>query len=168
MSTYRFQYPEPRTYTLLPPEDYTFVVTECGEPRPGKTNPKSLVLDVTIAIQPSGQTLRYYPSAGEDKNGNKRDTISEFLLAVNRASAVGEEPDWDSVVSAKGKCRLKIEKDLNNRDRNAVHFLHVPKQVGPTAAQPPSTYSPDEVKKAAKAAQAAAGGDDIEPDDIPF
>ncbi len=112
------------------------------------------------------------PWCGTDKNGEKRDGIAEFLLAVNRVPKIGEEPDWKRLVGAKGKCRLKVEiasqGSLAGKEVNKVAWFHRPKQVGPTAEQPPPSYSEPEVKKAAKAAQAAAGGDDLAPDDIPF
>src|SRR5258707_10403390 len=152
MSNYRYQgEPEQRVFGALREGDYQFVVAEIDEPY---TNPKSGndVLPVKLSIQPQGVPVFANPWCGTDK--------------------IGEEPDWKRLVGAKGKCRLKVEiasqGSLAGKEVNKVAWFHRPKQVGPTAEQPPPSYSEPEVKKAAKAAQAAAGGDDLAPDDIPF
>ena len=172
MSNYRYKgEPEQRVFGALPEGDYQFVVAEIDEPY---TNPRSGndVLPVKLSIQPQGVPVFANPWCGTDKNGEDRDGIAEFLLAVNRAPKIGEEPDWKRLVGAKGKCRLKVEiaaqGSLAGKEVNKVAWFHRPKQVGPTAEQPPQSYSKPEVEKAAKTAQAAAGGDDMEPDDIPF
>jgi len=172
MSNYRYKgEPEQRVFGALPEGDYQFVVAEIDEPY---TNPRSGndVLPVKLSIQPQGVPVFANPWCGTDKNGEDRDGIAEFLLAVNRAPKIGEEPDWKRLVGAKGKCRLKVEiaaqGSLAGKEVNKVAWFHRPKQVGPGAEQPPSSYSPAEVNQAAKAAQAATGGDDLEPDDIPF
>jgi len=172
MSNYRYRgEPEQRVFGALPEGDYQFVVAEIDEPY---TNPKSGndVLPVKLSIQPQGVPVFANPWAGTDKNGEDRDGIAEFLLAINRAPKIGEEPDWQRLVGAKGKCRLKVEiaaqGSLAGKEVNKVAWFHRPKQVGPSTEQPPTSYSKPEVEKAAKAAQAAAGGDDMEPDDIPF
>jgi len=178
MSTYRFQKPSERpAFGALQEGDYTFVVSQCGEPY---TNPKSgnLVLAVKLAIQPGGTPVFANPWAGTDRTGEERDDIAVFLLAVNRAPKPGEEPDWDRVVGAKGKCRLKVEiaqmGALAGKEVNKVHYFYAPKQVGPTAnKQPRQNYSPAEVAKAAAEQQhrsAGLAGPDLgtEPDDIPF
>src|SRR4029077_3808175 len=105
-----------------------------------------------------------------------RDGIAEFLLAINRAPKIGEEPDWKRLVSAKGKCRLKVEiaaqGSLAGKEVNKVAFFHRPKQVGPATEQPRQSFTQSEIK----ASQAAIGRTltgkdpdlDVEPDDIPF
>jgi hypothetical protein len=172
MSNYRYRgEPEQRVFGPLPEGDYQFVVAEIDEPY---TNPKSGndVLPVKLSIQPQGVPVFANPWAGTDKNGEDRDGIAEFLLAINRAPKIGEEPDWQRLVGAKGKCRLKVEiaaqGSLAGKEVNKVAWFHRPKQVGPSTEQPPPSYSKPEVEKAAKATQVAAGGDDVEPDDIPF
>jgi hypothetical protein len=172
MSNYRYRgEPEQRVFGALPEGDYMFVVAEIDEPY---TNPKSGndVLPVKLSIQPQGVPVFANPWCGTDKNGEDRDGIAEFLLAVNRAPKIGEEPDWKRLVGAKGKCRLKVEiaaqGSLAGKEVNKVAWFMRPKQVGPSAEPTKQSYSPAEVNKAAKAAQAAAGGDDLAPDDIPF
>jgi hypothetical protein len=172
MSNYRYRgEPEQRVFGPLPEGDYIFVVTEIDEPY---TNPKSGndVLPVKLSIQPQGVPVFANPWAGTDKNGEDRDGIAEFLLAVNRVPKIGEEPDWKRCVGAKGKCRLKVEianqGSLAGKEVNKVAWFMRPKQVGPSAESTKQSYSQAEVNKVAKAAQAAAGGDDMEPDDIPF
>jgi hypothetical protein len=158
--------PESRVFGPLPQGDYSFVVSTADEPY--FKNDK-WILAVKLTIQPQGIPIFANPWSGIDRNGEDRDGIAEFLLAVNRAPAPGDEPEWGRLIGAKGKCRLKVEiaaqGSLAGKEVNKVAWFHRPKQVGPTAEQPPSSYSPAEVNKAA---QAAAGGDDLEPDDIPF
>ncbi len=169
---------ETRAFGLLPAGDYSFVITGV-EPPYYKNGKWILAVKLTIqppGIQPHGVLVFANPWSGTDKNGEDRDGIADLLIAVNRAPAVGQEPEWGRLIGAKGKCRLKIQPDQNNIDRNKVAFFHRPKQVEPAVAhstsseqaQRPPTYSPAEVNQAAKAAQAAAGGADVEPDDIPF
>jgi len=171
MSIYKYKgAPEARVFGALPEGDYQFVVSECGEPY--EKDSGNIVLGVKLTILPQGIPVFANPWCGTDKNGEDRDGIAEFLLAINRAPKVGDEPDWNRIVGAKGKCRIKVEiakiGTLAGKEVNKVAWFMRPKQVGPTAEQPPSSYSPAEVNQAAKAAQAAAGGDDVEPDDIPF
>lgn len=169
MSTYRFQKPPPRpAFGPLAEGDYQFVVAECDEPYESKAG--NQVLPVKLTIQPDGTPVFDNPWAGTDKNGAERDGIAEFLLAVNRAPKPGQEPNWRSVVGAKGKCHLKVviaeQGNLAGKEVNKVAWYFVPKQVGPTTEQ--QTYTEPEAKKAAQAVQTAAGGDEMEPDDIPF
>jgi hypothetical protein len=171
MSTYRFDDPPARpNFGPLKEGDYSFVVSECDEPYQSKAG--NYVLPLKLSIQPDGTPVFDNPWAGTDKNGDDRDGIAEFLLAVNRAPARGQEPNWSKVVGAKGKCRLKVviaeQGNLAGKEVNKVAWYYRPKEVGPTAQQAPQTYSEPEARKAAKAAQAAAGSSDIEPDDIPF
>src|SRR5258708_14503993 len=164
----RYRYhgaPESRAFAPLPAGDYSFVVSS-ADPAYYKNN--KWVLEVKLTIQPQGMSVWAHPWSGVDKNREDRDGIAEFLIAVNRLPALGEEPEWGRLIGARGKCRLKVEPDQNDIERNKVSFFHRPKQVGPTTEQPPPSYSEPEVKKAAKAAQAAAGGDDPGPDDLPF
>jgi hypothetical protein len=172
MSNYRYRgEPEQRVFGALPEGDYQFVVAEIDEPY---TNPKSGndVLPVKLSILPQGVPVFVNPWCGTDKNGDDRDGIAEFLLAINRVPKIGEEPDWKRLVGAKGKCRLKVEiaqqGSLAGKEVNKVAWFHRPKQIGPAAAQAPQNYSKPEVEKAASAAQAAAAPSDVEPDDIPF
>jgi hypothetical protein len=171
MSTYRFNDPPARpNFGPLKEGDYSFVVAQCDEPY--QSSAGNWVLPLKLSIQPDGTPVFDNPWAGTDRNGDDRDGIAEFLLAVNRAPARGQEPNWSKVAGAKGKCHLKVviaEKGtLAGKEVNKVGWYFIPKQVGPAAAQAPQSYSNEEFNKAAKQTQAAAAGGDIEPDDIPF
>jgi hypothetical protein len=172
MSTYRFKKPAERpAFGPLPEGDYQFVVSECDEPyiKPESGN---LVLSLKLAIQPGGEIVFANPWSGTTKDGEERDDIAVFLLAVNRTPEAGKEPDWDSVVGSKGKCRLKTEKSemgaLAGKLVNKVHYFYAPRQVGPV--QSPQSYTPAEVANAAadQRRRSAGGQDDVEPQDIPF
>jgi len=172
MSTYKYGgEPPTRTFGALPEGDYSFVVATADEPY---TNPKSgnLVLPVRLNILPEMVPVFANPWCGETSNGEHRDGIAEFLLAVNRAPKVGEEPDWAKLVGARGKCHIKVEiaqaGTLAGKEVNKVGWFIRPKQVGPTTEQPQS-YSPDEFAKARKeAAQRAGSPSNDELQDIPF
>jgi hypothetical protein len=176
MSNYRYRgEPEQRVFGALPEGDYMFVVAEIDEPY---TNPKSGndVLPVKLSIQPQGVPVFANPWAGTDKNGEDRDGIAEFLLAINRVPKIGEEPDWKRCVGAKGKCRLKVEiaaqGSLAGKEVNKVGWFHRPKQVGPTSEAPRQSFTEAEIKTSQAAiGKTLAGKDpdlDVEPDDIPF
>jgi hypothetical protein len=176
MSSYIYRgEPEQRVFGALPEGDYQFVVAEIDEPY---TNPKSGndVLPVKLSIQPQGVPVFANPWCGTDKNGEARDGIAEFLLAVNRAPKIGEEPDWKRLVGAKGKCRLKVEiaaqGSLAGKEVNKVAWFHRPKQVGPTAGQSSQSFTEQEIQKSQEAIAKTLGVKDpdldVEPDDIPF
>jgi len=162
---------ERKAFGPLPPGDYNFAVAEC--PEPYQKDNGNWVLNVRLSILPGGETVFAPVWSGTDKNGDDRDGIGSFLVAVNRAPKVGQEPNWAKVVGARGKCRLKVEiaqqGALAGKEVNKVHYFYEPKQIGPgTQPEQPPTYSKPEVKKAASTAQAAAVPSDVEPDDIPF
>ena len=154
---------------LLAEGDYTFEVLECREPY-RKDNGR-WVMKVKLSIQPGDQWVWADPWSGETEAGEKRDGIGDFLLCVNRAPVLGREPDWDKVVGAKGRCRLKVEDaaagSRAGQQRNVVNFFHRPKQIGPTADRP--SVSRNEFEKArAQSAKKAGITEDQAPDDIPF
>lgn len=166
--------PESRAFGPLAPGDYSFVVSMADAPY--FKNDK-WILAVKLTIQPQGIPVFANPWSGIDKNGEDRDGIAEFLLAVNRAPAPGDEPEWGRLIGAKGKCRLKVEiaqqGNLAGKEVNKVAFFHRPHQVGPTAEQPPRDYSPEEVAQAQAEQRRRSGGPagpdlEIEPEDIPF
>ncbi|HXM29783.1 MAG TPA: hypothetical protein VN957_27410 [Chthoniobacterales bacterium] len=154
---------------LLQPGDYSFVVSSADAPY-FKNN--KWILGIKLTIQPHDIPVFANPWSGIDKNGEDRDGIAEFLLAVNRAPASGDEPEWGRLIGAKGKCRLKIEPDQNNVDRNKVAFFHRPKQTGPSTEGPSQSFTESEIKKSQTAIAKTLGVKDpdlgIEPDDIPF
>jgi hypothetical protein len=171
MSEYRYQGPpEERAFGPLPDGDYNFVLTDITEPK--RSAAGNLALGVKLSIQPGGEIVFANPWQGTDRDGNERDDIAAFLHAINRIPKVGEEPRWQQLVGARGRVRLKSEiaqqGNLAGKSVNKVAFFHRPKTVGSTTEQTPQTYTEPEVKKAAKAAQAAVGSSDMEPDDIPF
>ena len=123
---YVFNEPPRRNYgDALPEGDYMAVVIECGEPYVSQSG-KDVVV-VKLAIQPSGKHVYYRPWTGKTKDGEFRDKIAEFLLAFNRAPKPGSAPDWNSVLGAKGKCRLKI-REYNGDEQNEVAWCYVPRQ----------------------------------------
>jgi hypothetical protein len=167
MSSYKFQTPANTgpASNLLPPGDHPFVVVECEPPH---VNEKSgnLVCAVKLSMQPGGQTVFASPWQGVDRNGNARDDIALFLLAINRAPHPGAEPDWDGCVGAKGKAKIKVEDDLNGIPRNKVAFFFTPKQASPAA---PSATPFDKARGQASPPIKFNDPDlDVAPDDIPF
>ena len=152
---------------MLPVGDYVAVITEADEPyeKGGKH-----IMKIQLAIQPSGQVVFYYPWAGNTAAGEYRDGIGELLFASNREPARGEEPDWAKLVGAKVKVRLKIEPDQNGVERNAVHYIHVPKKAdaGKPAAAVQQKFSKSEFEQARAKQTLASGGEEPEPDSIPY
>src|SRR5262245_58194880 len=159
---------ERKAFGPLPPGDYSFSVTECGEPYQKDTG--NWVLQVRLSIQPGGETVFATPWSGVDRNGEERDGIGEFLLAVNRAPKVGDEPQWRKVVGVKGRVRLKIETAtqgaLAGKEVNKVVFFHKPKEI----KQPHPSFTEAEIEKSQTAIAKVLGieADEVEPDDIPF
>jgi hypothetical protein len=159
---------------ILPEGDYNFRVLECGEPYLNPNN--NWVVIVKLAIAPNDQWVWDQPWSGQTGAGDKRDGIGDFLLAIGRPTAIGKEIDWDNIVGARGKCRLRQGEigagSRKGQKRNEVHYYYRPKQVGPGAEQRPQTYSPQEVAKASADAERRSGGKDpdldVAPDDIPF
>ena len=163
-SSYRYQAPSPRTFSVLPAGDYTAVITEAEEPyeKGGKQ-----ILKTRLAIQPSGTTVFYYPWAGQTKEGEYRDNIAELLLAANREPRTGEEPDWAKLVGAKIKVRLKVEPDQNGEDRNVIHYVYTPKKAGTAVKPTEQKFSQSEFLKA-RGKQIETSGGEPEPDQIPY
>ena len=162
MSTYRYNEPSPRAFSVLSAGDYIAVITAAEEPyeKGGK-----LILKIQLSIQPGGSTVFYYPWAGATAAGEIRDSIGELLFAANRAPASGEEPNWAKLVGAKIKVRLKVEADQMGIDRNAVHYVHAPKKA--TVAKPTEkSFSQSEFLKARGQQMEASG--EPEPSDIPY
>jgi hypothetical protein len=159
-SSYKFGGGEERKiFGPLPEGDYNFAVTECPEPYQKETG--NWVLNVRLNILPNGETVFGVVWSGTDKNGDARDGIGEFLMAVNRAPAIGQEPAWRKVVGAKGKCRLKIEiaqqGALAGKEVNKVAFFHRPKELE-------TDYHKAQTKVAAK----VNPNPEEDPDEIPF
>jgi hypothetical protein len=161
MNTYKFRgAPEQKAFGPLPAGDYSFVVAHADDPY---VKNDKWILPVRLTIQPHGLLVYANPWTGKTKDDEYRDGIAEFLLAVNRAPAPGDEPNWGRLIGAKGKCRLKVEiaqaGALEGKEVNKVAFFHRPKQVGPTAEAPRQTESSTRPKDPDL---------DVEPDDIPF
>jgi hypothetical protein len=165
--------PDARVMGALPAGDYAFQIAEVNDVYESKAG--NLVLPVKITIQPQGVPVFANCWVGRDKDGNERDGIAELLLSVNRTPKVGEEPDWDKLVGARGRCRLKVEiaqaGALAGKDVNKVSFFLRPKQVGPTTNQSQS-FTEAEIEKSQAAIAKVLGVKDpaleVEPDDIPF
>lgn len=171
--SYVYNEPPKRDFSALPEGDYVAVVIECGEPYVSATGKD--VVAVKLAIQPSGHHVYYRPWAGKTKDGEFRDNIAEFLKAVNRAPALGKEPNWNSVLGAKGKCKLKV-KEYNGDEQNDVAFFYAPRDAKPATTRADAapqaqqqSFSASEFEKArAKQQTATAGAGEPEPDDIPY
>jgi hypothetical protein len=166
--SYHYQEPTPRTYGALPEGDYSAVVIECGEPYVSQTGKDVIV--VKLAIQPSGRHVWYRPWAGKTKDGEYRDNIAEFLKAVNRAPKAGEEPNWNAVLGAKGKCKLKV-REYNGDKQNDVAFFYVPRETKTATVAPPKagSVSQSEFEKARQAQiNQSVGGITPEPDELPY
>jgi hypothetical protein len=164
--------PESRVFGPLPQGDYSFVVSSADEPY---FKNEKWILAVKLTIQPQGVPIFANPWTGIDRNGEDRDGIAEFLLAVNRAPVPGDEPEWDRLIGAKGKCRLKVEiaaqGTLAGKEVNKVAFFHRPKQVGPTTEPTKQSFTESEIKESQAAIAKTLAKDpdlDVEPDDIPF
>ena len=152
--------PEERAFGPLPAGDYTFKIVSADPPY---FKNEHWVMPLKVAIEPSGLYVFANPWSGTDRNGEIRDGIAELLVAVNRVPAKGQEPEWDKLVGARGKCRLKVEVAqvgaLAGKEVNKVAFFHRPKQlveqqlpkVGP---KPPVNEPADDLN--------------MEPTDIPF
>jgi hypothetical protein len=175
MSSYRYKgEPAQRVFGALPEGDYQFVVTEAGEPY--TSNNGNLTMRLRLTIQPSGMSVFANPCIWTDRDDEEQDGIAEFLLAVNRVPKINEEPNWKSLVGAKGKCRLKVEiaqaGALEGKEVNKVAFFHRPKQVGPLAQGARQNFTEAEIKKSQAAIAKTLGLKDPdlepEPDDIPF
>jgi len=155
MSSYRFKEPAARQMVgPLPKGDYNFRVTNCDEPYESKAGNQVLPL----ALEVEEHKVFANPWTGTTKDGEERDGIAEFLLCVNRAPAVGSEPDWKRLVGASGRCRLKVEiaqqGALAGKEINKVQFFHRPKQIDTKATQATVRPAPKQVSN--------------DPDDIPF
>ena len=126
-----------KVFGALPEGDYAFTVSSADAPY---YKNQHWILAVKLSIQPQGIPVFANPWTGTTTAGEERDGIAEFLLAVNRAPAPGEEPRWDRLVGARGKCRLKVEiaqmGALAGKEVNKVHSFHRPKQVGPASESP--------------------------------
>ena len=167
--TYKYKgAPEARALGPLPEGDYSFVVAQAD--RPYWKNDK-WILAVKLIVEPSGLWVFANPWTGTDKNGEDRDGIADFLLAVNRVPALNSEPDWKAIIGARGKCRLKIEiaqaGALEGKEVNKVAFFHRPKEIKA------SNVSPEEYKRLHEEQRQRAAALDRsaltpDPDDIPF
>ena len=102
------------------------------------------------------------PWTGETAQGEHRDGIAEFILAINRAPSIGEEPDWSRMMGAHGRVRLKVEVAtqgvLAGKEINNVAFFHRPKQL----------YSPTQSSRIELPKVGPTPPPENEPDDIPF
>ena len=160
--SYVYNEPPRRNYgDALPEGDYNAVVIECGEPYISQSGKD--VVAIKLAIQPSGKHVWYRPWTGKTKDGEFRDNIAEFLKAVNRAPKPGTEPNWNSVLGAKGKCRIKV-REYNGDEQNEVAWMYVPKDARSGTAPAPTQT---EFEKA-RSQQAAAEKPQPEADDLPY
>jgi hypothetical protein len=153
---------------LLPDGDYDYIVLSCGEPYESKAG--NIVLSVELEIQGSQKIRVFYnPWVGEDRNGEKRDGIADFLHAINKVPKVGEEPNWRRLQGARGRCRLTHETaqqgKYQGQELNKVHYLYRPKIAGETNTA--TSYSESEVKQARQDMTRRAGGK-VDPDNIPY
>lgn len=153
--------PESKAFGPLPTGDYSFVVSGSDEPYQKNGH---WILPVKLTIQPSDLTVFANPWSGMTTSGEARDGIAEFLLAINRAPEVGEEPNWTKLAGARGKCRLKVEVAakgaLAGQEVNKVAYFYRPKELKPSSAA-----APKQEQQRQKTNDPVL---DHEPDDIPF
>jgi hypothetical protein len=117
----------------LPPGDYKFRVMECGEPY--KNNRGNWVLKTKLNIPVHERWIYFYPWSGRDSRGELRDGIGDFLKGIGVSLAVGEKPDWDSLVGKVGRARLKVETATSGpfagETRNVIAFVFTPRELAP-------------------------------------
>jgi hypothetical protein len=175
MSTYRYQGPlEQKIFGALPEGEYQFTVAMADPPYEKENG--NLVMSVKLTILPDNVPVFCNPWQGTDRNGEPHDQIAEFLLAVNRVPKIGQEPKWSALVGARGRCKLIQEiaqqGKLAGKPVNKVSFFCRPREVGPTAAQQPRSFTKAEVEASRKATVAKAAERDpaldVDPDDIPY
>ena len=158
---YKYKAPSSsRSSGPLPPGDYTFEVARCDKPR--QNDRGNLVLSLRLAILPNRVTVFAHPWAGTDKRGEYRDSIAEFLLCVGRAPQEDQEPNWDSIFGARGRCRIKAEVAERGKFAgqlvNVVAWFHRPSESVP---------SQNEVSNPQVLGDAQGDGES-ESDNIPF
>ena len=103
MNTYKYNEPSPPPqFGPIPEGDYNFTVIEAGEPYHSAAG--NFVLAVKLQVGPEKAHVYDNPWAGD--NGDK---IAQFLKACGRAPAIGQEPAWNKLIGAKGRCHIKIE-----------------------------------------------------------
>src|SRR5215475_6071878 len=135
----------------LPDGDYDFSVIRVDEPRLASSGSGNLVLKLTIQIEVEGKPWVYanpYAEPWRD-SPDRKDRIGEFLCAIDREPEEGEEPDWQALVGAKGRCRLKkVLKTIGvmaGREDNEVAFFHRPKRIAkPQATKPEEVTVPED------------------------
>lgn len=122
-----------RERTLLPEGDYKFRVLEVKPPH--KSAKGNHVLSVKINIEVHDRWIWFSVWSGEDSNHQKRDGIGDFLKGIGRSYAIGEKPDWDDLVGARGRCRIKVETPITGpyagQERNVVAFVFAPRELAP-------------------------------------
>ena len=165
MSTYRFHMPPARSGGgPLPEGDYGFVVANVEEPYIHNVS-GNLVLPLKLTIEPHGVTVFHNPWKGTTRDGEERDGIADFLLAVDKAPPEGMEPNWNALVGAKGRCHLKVELatkgSYSGKEVNKVAWFITPRQL-PAAKQ----WTKEELEAFEAEVRQKQGGD--EPDEIPF
>jgi hypothetical protein len=154
-----------QTFGPKPPGDYAFVVTECSD-GPTLSSAKNWVLAVRLAIGDDRARVFDNPWARSEQSETQdgRDGIAQFLIAINMAPTGDKQPNWKGCVGKKGKCKIKIEKDQNDVDRNKVAFYYAPTQAGMQGQSMPTS----EFEKARKQQSAKTQDAEPEPDQIPY
>jgi hypothetical protein len=171
---WKYSEPTKRNFDVLEPGDYMATVIECGRPELSKSGSGNYVVEVKVAIQPSGVHVFYHPWSGQFKKDGKlefRDNISEFLLAVNREPRGDEEPNWGVVIGARGKCKV-IQEEYNGARRNKVAWFYSPRSTKTAPAKDAGkgqSISADEFQKLREQQEKAGGGSgQVDPDNIPY
>lgn len=121
--TNRYKYSEPEaasTFSVLPPGEYNFQILNVESPYTKDNG--NIVLTVKLNVDKNTHVYDR-PWCGKDKNDKFTDKIAQLLKAVNRAPAVGQEPDWRKLVGAKGRVVVKVG-SWEGRERNEVdHYV---------------------------------------------
>lgn len=139
--------------------DYTYEVLSVKGPALNEN--ERWVLNVKLAIHPAGLWVFANPWSGLDSYGEERDGIGEFLRSCGRAPRPGKKLDWDRVIGAQGRCKLKVQVaqkgKLAGQQVNAVDRFYAPRELEKELPKTGPTPPPGE-------------DDDLnmEPTDIPF
>jgi hypothetical protein len=160
---WKYTEPTKRTFDVLPEGDYSCTVLECSGLEKSKTG-KDMI---TVKLDISGKHVWYRPWSGKTKDGDVRDNISEFLKAVNKVPK--GEMNWQSVVGAKGKCRIK-HGEYNGDVTNEVGWFYVPRTTRPANpdADKGQSISADEFQKLREQQEKQIAGDEVDPDSISY
>lgn len=167
-TSYRYNEPSETQFEVLPAGDYDFIVLSAGEPYTKDNG--NIVLPLKLEVGKQKAHVFANATCGKDSAGEPFDAIAKFLKSVNRTPTPGQEPQWNRLEGARGRCHIKVGVSkvgkYAGQDRNEVGWFIYNQDVKQSA----QSFTPSEVKLSADAVRRAAGDPDLdaEPSDIPF